>query len=176
MRPFKVAVTGPESTGKSALCEALALHYGTVWVPEFARTYLDGKAPPYLPADLDRIADGQRAAEAGAEKHARRFLFCDTEMTVMKVWSEHAFGTCTPHILDLYRAQHYDLYLLTDIDLPWEPDPLREHPHLRTHFFDRYLQELQSTGRPYRVVSGLHEIRTQRAISAIDAAFGMPGS
>ena len=167
-QPLKIAVTGPESTGKSALCEALARHYDTVWVPEFARTHLVDQAPPYTRETLDYIADGQTAAEQEAEPHAYRLLFCDTEMTVMKVWSEHAFGHCTPHIQDLYNRQSYDLYLLADIDLPWEPDPLREHPHLRSHFFEKYREALSEAGRPFKVISGLGIQRLHNAILEIE--------
>lgn len=164
----KIAVTGPESTGKSALCEALAKHYGTVWVPEYARGYLQDHSGEYTPKDLDRIAEGQRLAEKRAEKDARGFLFCDTEMTVMKIWSEHAFGYCTEAIARAYRSQHYDLYLLTDVDLPWEPDPLREHPQLRSYFFELYERHLREAGQAFGIVSGTGETRTRRAIELVE--------
>jgi nicotinamide riboside kinase len=35
----KIAVVGPESTGKSTMSAYLAKHYDTIWVPEFARGY-----------------------------------------------------------------------------------------------------------------------------------------
>lgn len=172
MQPLKIAVTGPESTGKSALCQALASHFGTLWVPEYARTYLQNKFPPYTPDMLDEIADGQTAQENRYLPQARRLLFCDTEMTVMKVWSEHAFGQSTPHIEHLYAQQQHALYLLTDIDLPWEPDPLREHPHLRGYFFERYQQLLAQSGKPFRVVSGLGKARFEGAFQLVEDFLG----
>ena len=165
---LKIAITGPESTGKSALCEALAKHYKTVWVPEFARTYLTEKSPPYTSEILDAIAEGQLISEAQHKLKADKILFCDTEMTVMKIWSEHAFGTCTQQIQQLYNKQHYDLYLLMDIDLPWEPDPLREHPDLREYFFDLYKTELTKANRYFKIISGLGDQRTKNAIDIID--------
>ncbi len=172
MALHKIAVTGPESTGKSALCEALATHYRTLWVPEFARSYLAGRRPPYTPADLDRIADGQLAAEETAEAQATGLLFCDTDLTVLKIWSEHAFGRCTPHIQHLYETRRCDLYLLADIALPWEPDPLREHPQLRRYFFDKYRQALSKAGHPFRIISGTGADRLRRAVQATDTFFG----
>lgn len=167
MPPLRIAVTGPESTGKSALCEALARHYGTLWVPEYARTYLQHQLPPYTSSMLNEIADGQLALENQYAQQAKHLLFCDTEMTVMKVWSEHAFGHCTPHIQQAYNNQRYALYLLTDIDLPWEPDPLREHPHLRRYFFEKYKQLLQQSGQPFQIISGEGQERFERAIRTV---------
>lgn len=166
---LKIAITGPESTGKSALAEALATHYKTLWVPEFARTYLTEILPPYTPEMLDSIASGQTYSEANLSTQTDSFLFCDTEMTVMKIWSEHAFGFCTNHIQELYNKQDYDLYLLTDIDLPWEPDPLREHPDLREYFFERYKTELTKARRNFKIVSGIGNIRIENAIREIDS-------
>lgn len=164
----KIAITGPESTGKSALCEALAKHYRAPWVPEFARTYLEGRQPPYTPADLDAIAKGQIQAGQEIEASHPSLIFYDTEMTVMKIWSEHAFDTCSPFILDAYANQQFDLYLLTDIDLPWEPDPLREHPQLRSYFFERYKDELFRANRNFHIISGTGNNRTYQAIREID--------
>ena len=165
---LKIAVTGPESTGKSALCEALAAHYKTNWVPEFARDYLEGKQPPYSENDLNAIADGQTLHENKIAEITESILFCDTEMTVMKIWSEHAFGYCTPHIANLYNKQSYDFYLLADIDLNWEPDPLREHPHLREYFFNRYKKELNEANHPFKIISGMGDIRLDNAVKAVD--------
>lgn len=165
---LKIAITGPESTGKSALSEALAQHYNTLWVPEFARTYLADTLPPYTPEMLDEIAQGQVASQIAHERKNPPLLFCDTEMTVMKIWSEHAFGFCSDTIEKLYINQHYDLYLLTDIDLPWQPDPLREHPDLRSYFFDLYKDELIRQKRNYAIISGIGLARIKNAISVVD--------
>lgn len=172
MPPLRIAVTGPESTGKSALCKALATHFGTLWVPEYARSYLGNRLPPYTPDDLDHIAKGQTASENRYASQVPDLLFCDTEMTVMKVWSEHAFGKTSAYIEDLYNKQQYTLYLLADIDLPWEPDPLREHPHLRRYFFERYKHLLETSHRPFRIVSGLGEERFQMAIRCVEDILG----
>jgi NadR type nicotinamide-nucleotide adenylyltransferase len=166
---LQVAITGPESTGKSTLSTLLARHYHTVWVPEFARTYLDALDRPYTPWDLEQIAAGQLAAVRQALPAANRILFCDTELLVIKIWSEHAFGHCPGWILEELARQPYNLYLLLHVDLPWEPDPQREHPHLRAYFYERYKAGLQQYGFPFVEISGTHGSRFEKAVRAIDA-------
>ena len=160
---------GPESTGKSTLSAALATALGTVWNPEYARAYLEGLGRHYEQQDLLRIAAGQLEAEDSAEPQANRFLICDTDLYVLKVWSEASYGTCDRRILERIAARHYDLYLLTDIDLPWADDPLREHPapEERRYFYHQYRDIVQQSGVPWAVISGKEEERTARALEAI---------
>ena len=165
---IKIAITGPESTGKSLLAAGLAKHFNTVFVPEFARTYIDRLTRPYEQADLKVIAKGQLSAEAQAQKNASDFLFCDTEMLVMKIWSLYKYGNCDPFILHAINNQKFDLYLLCNIDLPWEYDRQREHPQLRQYFFNCYQQELKNNAFRYAVVSGQGEKRLQCAIEAVE--------
>jgi NadR type nicotinamide-nucleotide adenylyltransferase len=171
-----VAITGPESTGKTTLSRQLATHYHTTWAPEYARAYLEEKGPEYTLADLEVIAHGQlreeaRAiAEAQAQGHA--ICFCDTDLLVIKIWAEHAFGHCPSWILRRIEQQHYDLVLLLNVDLPWEPDPLREHPNLRQHFFQLYQQALVDQKANFAVVSGALEQRFERACLLIDELLG----
>ena len=138
---LRIALTGPESTGKSTLCQQLAAHYRAPCVPEYARAYLAGRRPPYALADLEAIARGQLAAEAQVAATGR-VVFCDTDLLVIKIWAEHAFGHCPDWIARRVAQQRYDLVLLLGVDVPWEPDPLREHPHLRQHFYRLYKREL----------------------------------
>ena len=167
----KIAITGPESTGKSVLSSQLAEHYNTVWVPEFSREYLEGIGRLYVEQDILEIARGQLKNEKAALEKANVFLFCDTELIVTKIWSEVKYQRCDPWILDNIRNHGYDLYLLCDIDLPWEYDPLREHPGQRPFLFDCYTRELENTGRLYYVVSGYGADRLNHAISIIDQLF-----
>lgn len=163
---------GPESTGKSTLAQALAAHYQTLWVPEFARHYCLHLDRPYEAEDIIAISFGQAALE---KQQARACplhlpLICDTTVLVEKVWIEHAFGYCPTEIYDLLRAHRYDLTLLTDIDIAWEPDPLREHPHLRQHFRQEYMRQLYDLGQPFHLISGTLEQRLLAATALIDAA------
>ncbi|GGG17554.1 AAA family ATPase [Pontibacter amylolyticus] len=166
---LKVAITGPESTGKSTLSQQLAAHYNTVWVPEYARTYVETLDRPYTLQDLEQIARGQLALEAQLQAQAGRILFSDTDLLVIKIWSEHAFGECPDWVLQKLKQQDYNLYLLMGVDLPWEPDPQREHPHLRQYFYDWYKRELEALQVPYLEISGQHEDRFNKATRHIDA-------
>jgi len=165
---FKIAITGPESTGKSWLSEKLAMHYNTVFVPEYARTYIDRLSRPYRQHDILSIAKGQLESEKQYQQQAEKFLFCDTELIVTKIWSVHKYGECHPWILEKINTNRYDLFLLCNIDMPWQYDPQREHPDLRKHFFDWYKKELDSYGFDYVIVSGLENERTRNAIDAIE--------
>jgi NadR type nicotinamide-nucleotide adenylyltransferase len=165
---IRIAITGPESTGKSTLAKQLADYYHTMWVPEYARKYLDQLNRPYDEKDLVKIATGQIQAEDEAELSANKFLFCDTELTVIKIWSLHKFGKADPFIISEDRKRSYDFYLLLDIDLPWEYDPQREHPEKRKYFFDWFEEELKAKGVDYKIIKGNQEKRFQNARKLLD--------
>ena len=164
----RIAITGPESTGKSSLCQQLADYYKDLWVPEFAREYIDKLGRPYTQADILTIAKSQVELEADAAKKANQFLFCDTELIVTKIWSEHKYQNCDPWISDQIKKSDYHLYLLCDIDLPWEYDPQREHPDLREYFFNKYQKELKFHHFKYKIVSGIGKERLDNAIKLIN--------
>lgn len=168
----KVAVIGPESTGKSELCQHLAAHYQTEWVPEFARFYLDRLDQPYEKHDLKAIAEGQLIWEEDKADYANQYLFCDTNLIVIKVWSDHKYGSTDAWIEEQLDSRHYDFYLLNKYDTPWTPDPQREHPNLRKHFFQIYENYLKDHQLPYAVVTGLEEMRKQCAVKAMEDFFG----
>ncbi len=162
---IKISITGPESTGKSWLSSTLALIFGAPWVPEFAREYLNEINRPYTLEDVVYIAQRQRQAEIEAALSNPPILFCDTDMAVCKIWCEVKYGFCPPEILKLRKQDDYDLYLLTNIDLPWTYDPLREHPHMRRELFDIYFREMNQAGHPFEVVSGINGKRIESAVN-----------
>ena len=168
---IRIAITGPESTGKSCLAQELATFYNTVWVPEFARTYIETLQRPYNQDDILRIAHGQLASEAEISKRANKFIFCDTELTVCKIWSLVKYGNCLEQLAHLYQNTFYDYYLLTDIDLPWEYDPQREHPNYRQELMNMYVNELKATQKPFSIIHGTGNQRLNNAINAIKAFF-----
>jgi NadR type nicotinamide-nucleotide adenylyltransferase len=165
---LKIAITGPESTGKSMLAERLAAHYKTLWVPEFARGFIENLNRPYTEEDILTIARGQITHEQELAAQASGYLFCDTELIVTKIWSEFKYGRCHPWILDQIKSNRYYMYLLCDIDLPWIEDPQREHPHKRKELFGLYFRELTRRKFPFRVISGIGISRLENAIRAID--------
>jgi len=164
----KIAITGPESTGKSLLAEQLAYRYKTCWVPEFARTYLGTLGSPYQEEDILTIAQGQLHAEESLFQEASDYLFCDTEFLVTRIWSLVRYGRCNHWIEDRFFNHRYDLYLLCDIDLPWEFDPLREHPDRRKFLYDFYTKELMDAKFPFAVVRGSGPDRLNHAIHIIE--------
>lgn len=167
----RIAITGPESTGKSMLAKQLAETYKTSWVPEYARDYIQNLHRNYHYDDILAIAKKQHDLMQHAGHNAYGYIFFDTELLVTKIWCEFKFGKCHPWILETLKKQQIDLYLLMDIDLPWQPDPQREHPDKRKILFDLYQQNLENLNFKYKIISGNGMERTQNAITAINEQF-----
>lgn len=178
----RIVVIGPESTGKSTLCQDLAEHYQTAWVPEYAREYLLKHGTNYSFNDLLTIARGQIAGEdkiaqelaqaspALAAVNPDPLLFIDTDLYVMKVWCEFVFDKCHNWILDGIATRRYDLYLLCNVDLPWTKDELREYPDLesRLKLYHIYKDLLINQSVPWATISGNNEERLAHAIAAVE--------
>ena len=170
---IKIVLFGPESTGKTTLAKQLAEHYKTTWVPEYAREYLqdkwDKEQKTCEPKDLLPIAEGQMQLENSLTKRANRVLFCDTDLLETKVYAEaYYIGDCDP-ILEKYAlANTYDLYLLTNIDTPWEADDLRDKPNEREEMFQYFHNTLKRYRRNFIILSGSKEDRFKIAIQQID--------
>ena len=171
-----MVVIGPESTGKSTLSEALAKALYTAWVPEYAREYLEIYGIKYEEQDLLAIAEGQLQSEDEQCAKAQRLLICDTDLYVIKVWSEHKYGHCNPQILEQIAARHYDLYLLTGIDIGWQQDPMREHPEteMRQYFYTIYKDIVIQSGIPWVEITGDEDNRLKQAMAAVKTYPGMP--
>ncbi|MBE9598773.1 ATP-binding protein [Pedobacter sp. MC2016-24] len=164
----KIAVVGPESTGKSTITQQLARHYRTHWVPEYARYYCDALTSPCDLQDEINMFHGQLALEESILTVAEKdLIFCDTTFLTVKIWSDEVFGETPQIVLDALPKHHYDLYLLMDIDLPWQDDPLRDFPHKREHFMQVWQNELKLLSANYHLISGV-ENRLSNAIQAVD--------
>lgn len=165
----RIVVTGPESTGKTTLARYLARQTHSVYVPEFAREYLDKTKGRYKEEDLLKIAEGQVVLEAKLTmKRCGCNIIADTDLLVIKIWAEHKYGRCNTKILNLLNENLADLYLLCFPDLPWEPDPQRENPDKGIFFFQWFERELKSLKRPYFVVKGAGVERHERALEHLD--------
>lgn len=170
---IKIVLFGPESTGKTTLSEQLARHYNTVWVPEYAREYLQNKwneeRKTCEPKDLLPIAEGQMRLENKLSKKASKVLICDTDLLETKVYSEAYYvGHCDP-ILEKYAVQNtYDLYLLTNIDVPWVGDDLRDKPNERQRMFEQFKENLDKYDRNYITLEGNKKTRLKTAVDHID--------
>lgn len=173
---FKIVLTGPESSGKTVLAADLARALQTVWVPEFARSYLAYLPYSYARPDLERIGRGQQAWEEWYSERANQFLVCDTDWTVLHIWEHYRYGIPADGLWHWQKGftnpQAADLYLLCTPDFPSEPDPLRENPEEREILFGWYEHLLQSMGLDYMKIDGNHAGRLDTAISRIDKLFG----
>ncbi|MFT3909910.1 MAG: ATP-binding protein [Ferruginibacter sp.] len=172
----KIVVIGPESTGKSSLCEQLAKHFKTEWVREYAREYLVKHGTDYTYEDLLKISAGQLKGEEDAIINIQRstsntqLLFIDTDLYVMKVWSEFVFNKCDNLILTQIANRQYDLYLLCNTDVPWVKDELREYPDLKTRekLFYFYKDAMINQHVPWIEIAGDYDQRLKTAIEAVN--------
>ncbi|TWO31359.1 ATP-binding protein [Seonamhaeicola sediminis] len=170
---IKVVLFGPESTGKTTLSRQLARHYNSVWVPEYAREYLQNKwnnqRKTCEPDDLLPIAEGQMHLENELAQKTDTVLICDTDLLETKVYSETYYvGSCDP-TLEKYAIENtYDLYFLTYIDVPWKADDLRDKPTEREMMFEAFKNELIKQKRPFVLLKGNKKERLQKAVIHID--------
>jgi NadR type nicotinamide-nucleotide adenylyltransferase len=163
----KVAIIGPECTGKSELSQFLAEQFRTVWVPEYAGGYIENLHRPYEENDLLTIAHGQLRLEDEWVSDAKTVLFCDTNLYVIKVWSEFKYGKVHPEIVSQINLRRYDHYLLTNVDLPWEDDPQREHPDKREKLYAIYRNEMLNQSVPFTEIKGEREARRAIAVAVV---------
>jgi NadR type nicotinamide-nucleotide adenylyltransferase len=177
----KIVVIGPESTGKTMLCMQLAKHFKADWVPEYAREFLETSGADYNYDDIAKIADGQIRNEEQVVKnfqqHSTTFnnlqqlVFVDTDMYVIKVWSEFVFNKCDNKILNQIVERKYDLYLLCNTDIPWIKDSLREYPDLirREQLFHHYKDAMVNQATAWVEIKGEYEERLGLAIQAVES-------
>lgn len=176
---IKIVLFGPESTGKTTLAIQLARHYHSVWVPEYAREYLQNKwnseRKTCEPEDLLPIAEGQMELENRLAQKTDSVLICDTDLLETKVYAEAYYsGTCDP-ILEKFALENtYDLYFLTYIDSPWVEDDLRDRPDKREEMFIAFKNALITYKRPFVVLKGSKEDRFKEAVKHIDSLLKNP--
>jgi len=168
----RIAILGPESTGKTRLANELSKHYNVNMVSEFAREYFNDKDYNYSFDDIVEIAKGQLESEEDAALKSSGMLFCDTEFIVMKIWAKIVFGK-VPSWIEKQVIEHvYDLYLLCYPDLKWEPDPLRNKLHNRQYIYNLFVNELEENKFNYKVVDGFNDSRLKNAITFVDELIG----
>lgn len=166
---IKIAIVGPESTGKTALAESLAKHYKAVWEPELARDYIEKLDRPYTFDDVCVIARQQIQQEINYEQNTDyTFVFFDTDLIITKVWLEYCYQNIPAFVSERLEKDFFDFYLLCAPDLEWKPDKVREHGDDRDFFFDWYKREIELLKKPYAIVKGKGEKRLKCAIGAIE--------
>jgi len=157
---LKIIVTGPESSGKTTLCKALAKHFNTSFIPEFAREFLDEFGRDYKKDDLLEIAKGQLLSEENTQ-------LLDTDLITIKIWSKYKYGSCDKWILNQIEKQKAEkrFYLLCKADIPWEGDPQRENPNDRVELFESHKKELDNLRHNYFILEG--KTRIENSIAKI---------
>ncbi len=163
----RIALIGPESTGKTTLCKELAEHFDTVWVPEYSREYVEQLHRNYTLEDIEVCTKKQLEAEDRLLSNSNSFIFCDTELIVAKVWCEDVFKMCPSWIEEEITKRKYDLYLLTYPDLPFVEDHVRENPLRREYFYSLYKSELENRNFDFAIIKGPGNDRFENALKII---------
>lgn len=167
----RVCVLGAESTGTTTLAIDLAKHYKTTWVPEFGRFYSDGKLygeNNWNSEEFEFIAKKQNEIEDKLARDCNKILICDTDSFATSIWQERYLGKVSRSVESLANNRKYDLYIVTDIDIPFVQDGTRDGEKIRTWMHKRFLEKLEKKGRRYIVVSGSRAKRLKRAVLEID--------
>ncbi|MEE8523715.1 MAG: ATP-binding protein [Thermoanaerobaculia bacterium] len=165
----RIVVTGSECTGKTTLARALAAHYGTVWVPEYARDFVVRKGASPETGDVDAIARGQIAREDELEAEAAGLLILDTDLLSTLVYSRHYYGARPSWIGETLDRRAGDLYLLVGIDVPWVADgDQRDRGDRREEMQELFRRGLTDRKLRFTEIHGEHEARVSQAVAAID--------
>ena len=165
---LKIAFTGPESTGKTSLSMLVSETFDGVYIPEYSRSFLEKTNGFYEEQDLVTIALGLCEALHSGLISGNHLLVSDTDMTVMKVWSQFKYGRVSPVIEQLYLEEIFDHLFLCDTDIPWEEDPLREHPESREELFALYLEMIQTKTKNFTIVKGSLEDRLNQVRQVLE--------
>ena len=166
----RIIITGPESTGKSTLSKQLADYYQTIYLPEYARTYIENLNRHYNYNDLVKIAKMQIKLEKEFYEKANIFLFIDTGLIITKIWFQEVYNKYPAWLDEAIGDSLPEFYLMCNFDLPWKNDHVRENGsnERRKYLMNRYIQEIESYKVKYYNISGQGKKRLQKAIKYID--------
>ena len=174
--PIRVCVVGAESTGTTTLSRDLAAHYLTVWVPEYGRLYTERLqeqgvntfAYQWRTEEFVHIALQQQEDEDRLAEKANRILICDTDALATCIWHQRYLGTWSKQVEEIANRRRYALYLLTNCEIPFESDGVRDGQHIRPWMTKRFSEELTQRGCPWILLKGAREERLKRAVAEID--------
>lgn len=170
---IRVCVLGAESTGTTTLSKALAEHYGAPWVPEYGRTYTEALLDPdhvWHTQEFVHIARIQQQMEnqlAGESNNG--LLICDTNAFATRLWHERYVGEKSKAVDAIAAKDKVDLYIITDVDIPFVQDGIRDGEHIRHAMHEQFITEVEATGVPFIVVSGSVSDRLKTACQQINA-------
>jgi len=173
-RKIRIAVTGPESTGKTTLARQLAVAFKGTYIPEYARTYVENLSAHYSFEDVEQIALAQIEQYESTNDSAEQIFFFDTWLIITKVWFNWVYGKIPVWLDSQIRACAIDLFLICEPDLPWEADPVRENGgENRIKLFDQYCEEMKHYGFNFVEISGTGNVRLENAKAAIGLHFDL---
>ena len=161
---IRIAITGPESSGKTTLAHLLGEKLNATVFTEYARTYLENLQRDYVKEDLDKICEGHLAQFTQSKNEIQ---IVDTDFIVLKIWSEVKFGSVSKVISEATDSNYFDLHILCTPDIPWEYDPQREHPNKREELFQLYRMEFITSQKNFIEVSGSLDERLGKSLEAI---------
>lgn len=157
-----VAIVGPESTGKTTLAKDLAKLHRGVWLPEYAREFLNDV--DYTEDDVHLVAHEQLYREQDFVAAEPQFGVLDTDGVVLRVWFQEKYDHVPSYIRRHLKQQSPRRYLLTYPDLPWEFDPRRESRLDLSRLFEQYERVLTEMAFDYSIVKGQGNARLECAI------------
>lgn len=167
-KPVRIVITGPESTGKTNISDYLAKQFDAIWIPEYARFYMEFLRNQYDYSDIVKIAKKQIEDYHKYSGNESGLVIFDTWLIITKVWFEEVFHKFPDWLDSSIEALKIDLYLICEPDIPWEPDAVRENGgDKRKYLFERYKKEIEKLGIPYKVISGRGEKRYKLAEMAL---------
>jgi NadR type nicotinamide-nucleotide adenylyltransferase len=167
----RVVVIGSESSGTTTLARALAEHYRTTWVPEFGRTYSEGRVysgQPWRSDEFEFIAIEQARMEDALAALANKVLICDTDPFATAIWHERYMGEPSDEVRAIAYGCSYDLYIVTDVNIPFVQDDIRDGESFRQWMQGRFVEEISKSATPMIVVTGSHQERFAAAVKRID--------
>lgn len=170
---MKIAIIGAESTGKTQLAQELTAHLQASDSParmvnEFLREWCEREQRTPLVSEQGGIAQEQ-ARRINATHATGARTVADTTPLMTAVYSDMLFNDSSLYDFALQHQRHYDLTLLTALDLPWVADGLqRDGPHVRPEVDRLVRRALDQAGIPYHVVHGQGDDRLAQALSIIE--------
>lgn len=172
----RVCIVGAESTGTTTLAQELAAHYQTVWVPEYGRKYCEDLSAsgfdlwnyPWKSPEFFHIAQAQCEFEDKLAREANRILICDTDPLATAIWHERYMKIRSQEVEKLSEGRRYELHIVTDCDIPFVQDGLRDGEMVREWMTRRFEERLVERHMPWIRVSGTQTQRLKSSIEKID--------
>jgi nicotinamide riboside kinase len=161
-------LTGPESSGKTALANLVVQHTNYPLVEEYARTYLTQIPGNYVDIDLNIIEYEQAKMEK--QYNDKTHVICDTDLLTIFIWRSEVFKYCDLNWADRLRSNQYGLdriYFLCKPDIPWQYDVLRENPYDRERIYDVYKNILEKFKLNFIILEGSLDAKIASILSVL---------